>query len=288
MALFTGKVVLVTGSGNGIGRAEALWFAQHGASVVVNDVGGSRDGTGKDTKAADTVVDEIKKAGGEAVATYTSVTDLDGSEMIVWTALNKYKRVDVLVNNAGILRDKAMLNMSIAEWDAVIDVHLKGSFLMTRAFARALKMQGQPKDGSTYAIVNTTSMSGLLGNFGQANYSSAKAGLFGLTRTSSIELQKMGCRVNAIAPVALTRMTEDIPMLAGVGAEQMGPQHIAPVVGWLASDVAKELTGRIIGVHGTKVFEYKMTQSDGLDAPPGGGEWTPETLQESLPKLEAK
>src|SRR5688500_14771655 len=121
MALFSGKVVIVTGSGNGIGRAEALWFAKHGATVVVNDVGGSRDGTGKDTKAADTVVDEIKKAGGEAVATYTSVTDLDGAEMIVWTALNKYKRVDCLVNNAGILRDKALLNMSVAEWDAVLD-----------------------------------------------------------------------------------------------------------------------------------------------------------------------
>jgi NAD(P)-dependent dehydrogenase (short-subunit alcohol dehydrogenase family) len=282
--LFKGKVVLVTGSGNGIGRAEALWFAKHGASVVVNDVGGARDGTGKDTKAADAVVEEIKAAGGNAVATYTSVSDIDGSEMIVWTALNKFQRVDVLVNNAGILRDKAMLNMSVAEWDAVIDVHLKGSFLMTRAFSRALKVQGN----GAYAIVNTTSMSGLLGNFGQANYSSAKAGLFGLTRTASIELQKLGCRVNAIAPVALTRMTEDIKMLAGVGAEQMGPQHIAPVVGWLASDVAKDLTGRIFGVHGSKVFEYKMTQSDGLDAPPGGGEWTPEKLQESLPKLEAR
>lgn len=283
MALFSGKVVLVTGSGNGIGRAEAMWFAKHGASVVVNDVGGSRDGTGKDSKAADLVVDEIKKAGGDAVATYTSVSDIDGSEMVVWTALNKYKRVDVLVNNAGILRDKAMLNMSVAEWDAVLDVHLKGSFLMTRAFGRAIKMQG----AGAYAIVNTTSMSGLLGNFGQANYSSAKAGLFGLTRTSSIELQKLGCRVNAIAPVALTRMTEDIPMLAGVGADQMGPQFIAPVVGWLASDVAQSVNGRIFGVHGAKVFEYKMTQSDGLDAPPAGGEWTPESLQESLPKIEA-
>jgi NAD(P)-dependent dehydrogenase (short-subunit alcohol dehydrogenase family) len=281
MALFSGKVVIVTGSGNGIGRAEAMWFAKNGASVVVNDVGGARDGSGKDSKAADAVVDEIKKAGGDAVATYTSVSDLDGAEMIVWTALNKYKHVDALVNNAGILRDRAMLNMAVSEWDAVLDVHLKGSFLMTRAFARAIKQQGP----ASYAIVNTTSMSGLLGNFGQANYSSAKAGIFGLTRTSSIELQKLGCRVNAIAPVALTRMTEDIQMMSGITAEQMGPQHVANVVGWLASDVAKDLTGRIIGVHGAKVFEYKMTQSDGVDAAPGGGDWTPEKLQEALPKI---
>jgi NAD(P)-dependent dehydrogenase (short-subunit alcohol dehydrogenase family) len=287
MGLFSGKVVIVTGSGNGIGRAEAHYFANKGASVVVNDVGGDRSGTGKDARAADVVVEEIKAAGGDAIATYSSVTDLDGADMILWTALNKYKRVDVLVNNAGILRDKAMLNMSVAEWDAVLDVHLKGSFLMTRAFGRALKQQGPPKDGASYAIVNTTSMSGLLGNFGQANYSSAKAGLFGLTRTSSIELQRTGCRVNAIAPVALTRMTEDIPLMSGISAEQMGPQHIAPVVAWLASDLAKDLTGRVFGVHGPKVFEYKMTQSEGLDAPPAGGEWTPESLQEHLAKIEA-
>jgi NAD(P)-dependent dehydrogenase (short-subunit alcohol dehydrogenase family) len=280
VGLFSGKVVIVTGSGNGIGRAEAHWFAKNGASVVVNDVGGARDGTGKDAKTADTVVDEIKKAGGDAIATYTSVSDLDGAEMIVWTALNKYKRVDALVNNAGILRDKAMLNMATAEWDAVLDVHLKGSFLMTRAFGRAIKQQGP----ASYAIVNTTSMSGLLGNFGQANYSSAKAGIFGLTRTASIELQKLGCRVNAVAPVALTRMTEDIPMMSGITADQMGPQHVAAVVGWLASDVCKE-TGRVIGVHGAKVFEYKMTQSDGVDSVPGGGDWTPEKLQEALPKI---
>jgi NAD(P)-dependent dehydrogenase (short-subunit alcohol dehydrogenase family) len=284
MGLFSGKVVIVTGSGNGIGRAEAHYFAKNGASVVVNDVGGSRDGTGKDTKAADTVVEEIKAAGGEAVATYTSVSDLDGAEMILWTALNKYKRVDVLVNNAGILRDKGMLNMSVAEWDAVLDVHLKGSFLMTRAFGRMIKQQG----AGSYAIVNTTSMSGLLGNFGQANYSSAKAGLFGLTRTSSIELQKLGCRVNAIAPVALTRMTEDISLMKGVSAEQMGPQHIAPVVAWLASDLARDVTGRVFGVHGPKVFEYKMSQSDGMDAAPGGGDWTPESLQENLGRIEMK
>ena len=145
-------------------------------------MGGGRDGAGRDARAADAVVEEIKAAGGEALATYTSVSDLDGAEMVVWSAQNRFKKVDVLVNNAGILRDRALLNMSVAEWDSVIDVHLKGSFLMTRAFARALKLQG----GGGYAVVNTTSVSGLRDNFGQANYAAAKAGIFGLTRVCSI------------------------------------------------------------------------------------------------------
>lgn len=281
MGLFTAKVVIVTGSGNGIGRACALAFAKLGALVVVNDVGGAVDGAGKDSRAADTVVGEIKAAGGEAVATYTSVSDLDGAENIVWTALNKYQRVDVLVNNAGILRDRALLNMQVSEWDAVIDVHLKGSFLMTRAFARALKVQGKGNS----AIVNTTSMSGLLGNFGQANYSAAKAGLFGLTRTSSIELARLGCRVNAIAPVALTRMTKDIALMKDVDVSQMGPQHIAPVVTWLASDIATDVNGRVFGVHGPRVFEYKMSQSEGVEASTEHP-WTPESLQAALGNIQ--
>ena len=282
MGLFSGKVVIVTGSGNGIGRAHALAFAKAGAAVVVNDLGGARDGSGRDAKAADLVVEEIKAAGGEALATSTSVSDLDGAEMIVWAALNRFKRVDVLVNNAGILRDRALVNMSVAEWDAVQDVHLKGSFLMTRSFARAIKVQG----GDGYAIVNTTSVSGLRGNYGQANYGAAKAGIFGLTRTASIELVKLGCRVNAIAPVALTRMTEDVPRLSEMGIEGMGPQHISPVAVWLASDLATGINGRVFGVQGSKVFEYRMAQSDGLDAVPGGGDWTPEKLAEHLPRFE--
>ncbi|MBI1947278.1 MAG: SDR family NAD(P)-dependent oxidoreductase [Deltaproteobacteria bacterium] len=281
MGLFTGKVVIVTGSGGGIGRAHALAFAKAGACVVVNDVGGARDGSGKDQRAADAVVEEIKAAGGEAVATYSSVADLDGADMILWSAQNRFKRVDVLVNNAGILRDRALTNMSTAEWDSVIDVHLKGSFLMTRAFARAIKTQG----GGGYAVVNTTSVSGLRGNFGQANYAAAKAGIFGLTRVCSIEFEKLGCRVNAVAPVALTRMTEDVPRLQQQGIETLGPQHISPVALWLASDLARDVNGRVFGVHGPKVFEYRMSQSDGLDAAPGGGEWTPEMLAAELPRF---
>lgn len=287
MGLFDGKVVIVTGAGNGIGRAEALAFAKEGAKVVVNDLGGARDGTGKG-RAADDVVEEIISAGGSAVASYDSVADLDGAQSIVWTALGRFKRVDILVNNAGILRDKSCVNMTEAEWDAVIAVHLKGSWLMSRAFARALKQQALGGGQADAAIVNTTSMSGLLGNFGQANYSAAKAGIFGLTRTCSMEFAKLGCRVNAIAPVALTRMTEDVPALSALGVEEMGPAHIAPVVTWLASELCSDVNGRIFGVHGPKVFEYAMQQSDGLDTPPEGDVWTPELLAKNLSGIELK
>jgi NAD(P)-dependent dehydrogenase (short-subunit alcohol dehydrogenase family) len=283
MGLFDGKVAIVTGAGGGIGRAEALYFANEGASVVVNDLGGTRGGEGQGTKAADAVVAEIEAAGGKAIASYDSVSDLDGAESVIWAALGRFKRVDVLVNNAGILRDRSLVNLSEAEWDAVVDVHMKGTFLCTRAFARALKQQG-----GGGAVVNTTSLAGLLGNFGQTNYSAAKAGIYGMTRTWSMELQKMGVRVNAIAPVALTRMTDDVPVLKSMGIETMGPEHVAPVVAWLASDLAHDVTGRIFGVHGLRVFEYRMAQSDGVDAPTEGEAWTPETLQRSLGGIELK
>lgn len=278
--LFEGQVVVVTGAGNGIGREEALAFARDGAKVVVNDVGGSRHGAGQDTSVADAVVEAIKAEGGDAIAAPFSVADRDGAEGIVWTAINKWGKVDVLVNNAGILRDKSLVNMSDGEWDSVVDVHLTGSFLMTRAFARAKKTLGTPG-----AIVNTSSLSGLRGNFGQANYSSAKAGIFGLTRTSSIELARMGIRVNAIAPVAFTRMTEDVPLLQKMGVDAMHPSHVAVVVTWLASSLASAITGRVFGVHGTKVFEYAMQESVGLEAPPSGSAWTPESLAENLSKF---
>ncbi|HIA04113.1 MAG TPA: SDR family NAD(P)-dependent oxidoreductase, partial [Myxococcales bacterium] len=276
-SLIDDKVVVVTGAGNGIGREEALYFAKNGARVVVNDMGGPRDGSGNNKAVAEAVVEEIKALGGQAVASPHSVADLDGAESVIWTALNRFKRVDVLVNNAGILRDRSLLNMTESEWDAVINVHLKGTFLMTRAFGRALKMQA-----SGGAIVNTSSLSGLLGNFGQANYSAAKAGIYGITLTASMELAKIGCRVNAIAPVALTRMTEDVPMLQDMGVNEMGPQYIAPVVAWLASSLSEGITGRVFGVHGPKVFEYSMEQNAGMEKPPQGDAWTPEALQANI------
>lgn len=277
MALLSGKVAIITGSGNGIGREHALYMAKQGAKVVVNDVGGSRDGSGAGTRAADTVVQEIKAAGGDAVANYDSVATSEGANNMVWAAMNKFGRLDILVNNAGILRDKTLLNMSEAEFDSVISVHLKGSYLCLQAAARAMKLGG--KGGS---IVNTSSLSGLLGNFGQGNYSSAKAGIYGLTRTASMEFQKIGVTVNAIAPVAVTRMTEDLPMMKGVSPDALGPQHIAPLVAFLASDLAKDITGRIFGVHGPKLFEYKMEQSEGVTK---DGMWTPEEIKERFGEI---
>ena len=238
MGLFDGKVVVITGAGAGIGRAHALAFAKEGAKVVVNDLGGDRAGGGKGSEAADAVVAEIKAAGGEAVANYDTVATREGADGILWSALSKFGRADVLVNNAGVLRDRSFLNLSDADWDLVQAVHLKGTYYCCQTFARHLKVQGEGG-----RIINTTSLSGLLGNFGQGNYSAAKAGIYGLTRTLAIELAKLRVTVNAIAPVALTRMTEDLPMLQGVTAEQLGPQFISPAVLFLASDLASEITG---------------------------------------------
>ncbi len=260
MALFTNKVVIVTGAGNGLGRSHALAFAKEGAKVVVNDLGGDRSGAGKATMAADTVVDEIKKAGGEAVGNYDSVATVEGADRILWSALAKFGRIDVVVNNAGILRDKSLVNMSQAEFDLVLDVHLKGTYFLMQAAARAFKVQG-----GGGRIINTTSLSGLLGNFGQANYSAAKAGIYGLTRTASMELAKMGVTVNAIAPVALTRMTEDIDMVKGLG-DNLAPERVTPMVLFLASEEAKSVNGRIFGCQGGRFFEYWMEQNTGWDS----------------------
>src|SRR3954462_46308 len=249
MALLQGKVAIVTGSGGGIGREHALLFAREGAKVVVNDLGSDRHGGGRGGEMADKVVAEIKGAGGDAVANYDSVATREGADGLIWSALNKFGRLDVVVNNAGILRDKTILNMSEQDFDLVIEVPLRGTFLVTQAAARLFKLQG--KGGR---IVNTTSLSGLLGNFGQGNYSAAKAGVYGLTRTCSIEFAKFGVTVNAVAPEALTRMTEDLPILKGMTAEDVGPQFISPAVLFLASDLAADVTGEVIGVRGPKLF----------------------------------
>jgi NAD(P)-dependent dehydrogenase (short-subunit alcohol dehydrogenase family) len=280
MGLFDGKVAIITGSGAGIGRSHALAFAKEGAKVVVNDLGGDRAGGGKGSEAADKVVAEIKAAGGEAVANYESVTSREGADSILWSALSKFGRVDILVNNAGVLRDKSFLNMTDADWDMVLNVHLKGTYFCSQVVGRQLKIQG--KGGR---IINTTSMSGLLGNFGQGNYSSAKAGIFGLTRTLSIEFAKMGVTVNAIAPVALTRMTDDLPMLKGLSTDQIGPQFISPAVIFLASDLAADITGTVIGVQGPKLFVYQMDQTDGIEKDASKGLWTPQEIKEAWGKI---
>ncbi len=281
MGLLSGKVVIITGAGGGIGRSEALLFAREGASVVVNDVGGTRDGSGSDDAMARIVADEIKQAGGNAVANFDTVATEEGANGILRTALDAFGRVDVLVNNAGILRDKTLLKMEVEQWDRVIEVHLRGTFLCTQTVARQMIAQG-----GGGRIVNTTSVSGMLGNFGQSNYAAAKAGIYGFTRTAAIELQKHRITVNALAPVAKTRMTEDLPMFRA-GMDSLTPEHIAPAALFLASDLCGDKTGHVLAVTGSQMFAYKVVQSAGKFKDEGAA-WTAQEIAdhwESITKV---
>lgn len=255
MGLLEGKVAIVTGAGNGIGREHALLFAKEGAKVLVNDVGGARDGTPGES-AAESVVQEIRKAGGVALANVDTVATAEGAERIVDQAVSAFGHVDILVNNAGILRDKSLLKLEEDMWDAVVAVHLKGTFLCSQAFARRAVPRGEGG-----RIVNTTSVSGLLGNFGQASYAAAKAGIYGLTRTMSIELQKHRITVNALAPIAKTRMTEDLPMFQGMAT--MGPEHVAPAALFLSSDLCGARTGYVLAVAGARMYAFKVVETPG-------------------------
>ena len=257
MGLLEGKVAIVTGAGGGIGRAEALLLASEGAKIVVNDLGGARDGTGSGESAAGKVVAEIQAAGGEAVASFDDVSTPAGAQKIIDAAVTAFGRLDVLVNNAGILRDKSLLKMDEAMWDAVIAVHLKGTFLCTQAAAKQMVSQG-----GGGRIVNTTSVSGMMGNFGQANYAAAKAGIYGLTRTAAIELQKHRITVNALAPIAKTRLTEDLPMFQ-TATDSLTPDHIAPAALFLGSDLCGDRTGHVLAVAGAQMYIYKVVQSAG-------------------------
>jgi NAD(P)-dependent dehydrogenase (short-subunit alcohol dehydrogenase family) len=273
MGLLDGKVAVITGAGGGIGRAEALLFAKEGAKVVVNDLGGARDGSGQSTNLADQVVKEIKEAGGTAVASYDSVASVAGAEGIVKTAIETFGGLDIFVNNAGILRDKTLLKMDEPMWDIVISVHLKGTFLCTQAAARQMISQG-----GGGRIVNTTSLSGMLGNFGQANYAAAKAGIYGFMRTAAIELQKHRITVNAIAPIAKTRMTEDLPMMQGM--ESLTPDHIAPGALFLSSDLCGDRTGHVLAISGARVYVYKVVESAGQFKESDNGVWTAQEIHE--------
>lgn len=279
MGLLEGKVAIITGAGHGIGRATALLFAREGARVVVNDKGVARDGVGESVAAADAVVDEIRAGGGEALPNYDDVASEAGAQAIVSSALDGFGGLDVLVNNAGILRDKTLLKMDLAQWAQVLDVHLTGTFLCLQAAARAMKDRGG--GGS---IVNTTSLSGMLGNFGQANYSAAKAGIYGLTRTASIELQRYGIRVNAVAPVAKTRMTSDLPMFEKID-QSLSPDHVAPVHLFLASDLAREVSGSVLSVAGARVSVYKVVESAGRFKDADGGIWTAAEVAEHFDSI---
>ncbi len=275
MALLDGKVVIITGAGGGIGRAHARVFAGEGAKVVVNDVGGSRDGSGSSGSTASQVVDEIRAAGGTAVPNHDDVASAAGAASLIDAAVTAFGRVDVLVNNAGILRDKSFLKMDEANFDAVVAVHLKGTFLCSQAFAKQVVTQG-----GGGRIVNTTSVSGMLGNFGQANYSSAKAGIYGLTRTMSIELQKHRVTVNAIAPIAKTRMTEDLPMFQGV--DTLTAEHIAPAALFLGSGLCGDRTGHVLAIAGARVYAFKVVETTGRFKEADNGVWTAQEIAESF------
>jgi NAD(P)-dependent dehydrogenase (short-subunit alcohol dehydrogenase family) len=273
MGLLDGKVAVITGAGGGIGRAEALLFAREGAKVVVNDLGGTRDGAGSSDAMASKVVEEIKAAGGDAVPSFDTVASMEGAQKIVGAAVGAFGRLDILVNNAGILRDKSLLKMDEAMWDAVIAVHLKGSFLCTQAAAKQMVAQG-----GGGRIINTTSVSGMLGNFGQANYAAAKAGIYGFTRTAAIELQKHRITVNAIAPIAKTRLTEDLPMFQTV-TDSLSAEHIAPAALFLASDMCGDRTGFVLAIAGAQMYAYKVVQSAGKFKD-DNGIWTAKEIAE--------
>jgi len=261
MGLLDGKVAIVTGAGGGLGEAYAKLFAAEGAAVVVNDFGGARDGTAAGTSPmAQKVVDAIVAAGGKAVANGADVSTMDGGASILKSALDAFGQVDILVNNAGILRDKSFANTSEADWDAVVKVHLKGTYCVTLPVWTWLKDNGRPG-----VIVMTSSTSGLYGNFGQANYGAAKAGIYGFMRVLSIEGRKYGIRVWGLAPGAYTRMTSDLPGRKDREPDPMSlPERIAPGVLYMVSELSGDQTGKVLGVSSRGVREIKMLETRGF------------------------
>jgi NAD(P)-dependent dehydrogenase (short-subunit alcohol dehydrogenase family) len=251
--LCEGRVAIVTGAGRGIGREHALSLARHGAKVVVNDVGGNVDGTGGDLTPAEQVVAEIRAAGGEAVANGDSVADWEGAQRLVNTAIETFGDLHVVVNNAGILRDRVLVNMTEQEWDAVIAVHLKGTFAPSRWAAAYWRERSKAGETVSGRIINTTSVSGIYGNPGQTNYGAAKAGIAALTNIAALELARYGVTVNAVAPVALTRMTEGLGPAPETDEEReaRAPHWIAPIVTWLASEESAGVTGRVFEASGS-------------------------------------
>ncbi|KAA0235319.1 MAG: hypothetical protein JJLCMIEE_01662 [Acidimicrobiales bacterium] len=244
-----GRVAIVTGAGRGIGREHALMLASEGARVVVNDLGGEMDGTGKPTEGpALEVVEEIKGLGSDAVANGDDVSSWEGAQRLVNTAVETFGGLDVLINNAGILRDRMLTNMTEEEWDAVIKVHLKGTYAPTRWAAAYWRERTKAGESNDARIINTTSPSGLFGNVGQTNYSAAKAGIAAFTQVAALELARYGVTANCLAPVAYTRMTENL--MPGEMAEGLSPRWIAVIATWLASPEAAKVTGRVFHVNG--------------------------------------
>lgn len=254
---YDGKVAVITGAGGGLGRQHALLLASRGALVVVNDLGGSVDGSGSNASAAQKVVDEIVAAGGEAVANHDSVSTPEGGEAIIQTAIDAYGRVDIVINNAGILRDKTFHNMTPDLVDSVIEVHLKGAFNVTRPAWIRMREQGYGR------IVSTSSAAGIFGNFGQANYGAAKMGLVGFSRVLAAEGAKYNIKANVIAPLALTRMTES---LMGALGEKLDPSLVTPIVAWLAHEDC-DVTGEIYSVGGGRVARVFIGETVGYVNP---------------------
>ena len=282
------RVCIITGAGRGIGREHALLFAAEGAKVVVNDLGGGADGSGSDAGPAQDVVDEITAAGGTAIANTDDISSWDGAQNLISTALTTFGGLDVLVNNAGILRDRMLINMTEAEWDAVIKVHLKGTFATSQIAASYWREQSKAGNQPDARIINTTSPSGIFGNIGQTNYGAAKAGIAAFSVIAAGELSRFGITVNANAPTALTRMTEDLNMASGDDdyMESLSPAHISPLVVWLGSPAAAGITGRVFGVWGNRIsvaegWVYGPTV-DRKEA------WLPGELTEVVPGLVAE
>ena len=258
MSLLEGRVAIVTGSGRGVGRAYALMLAKHGAKVVVNDLGSAASGAATDETPAEEVVSTIKAAGGEAVVNTNDVSDWQGAQAMVQQAVDNFGRLDVLINNAGILRDRMLVNMSEDEWDSVIKVHLKGTFAPMHHAANYWRVQskaGQPVDAR---IINTTSHSALFANIGQTNYAAAKGGIATLTQVAARELQRIGVTVNAIAPRANTRMTEGLREYTEEQLKKRDPEWIAGLVAYLASAESKDISGRIFEAWG---YRYSVIES---------------------------
>ena len=254
--LVEGRVAIVTGAGRGIGREHALLLASHGAKVVVNDLGGATDGSGTDGSPAEQVVAEINDMGGEAVVNGSNVADFDQAKAMIEQAVETFGGLDILINNAGILRDRMVFSMSESDWDAVINVHLKGTFGPTHHAATYWRERSKAGEANDARVINTSSPSGIYGNIGQSNYGAAKAGIAAFTVITAMELAKYGVTCNALAPAAYTRMTAELPGFNAMdeeGQEAMSPRWIANVATWLASPEAANITGRVFDVAGQRV-----------------------------------
>ena len=292
--LLEGKVAIVTGAGRGVGRGEALLLAKEGAKVVVNDLGGGFDGSGAAAGPADEVVAEIKSFGGEAVANYESVTDFQAAKKIIECAIEKFGKLNILVNNAGILRDKMFFNMAEEEWDAVLNVHLKGTFNCSRHACAYWREEHKAERVHEGKIINTTSDAGLLGNVGQTNYGAAKAGIAALTNILAREMERYGVSCNVIVPVARTRLTTDATpsMRAFMEStpppgelDMLDPENMAPLVVYLASDKAKDVSGNVFRLVGNKVWLLGGWHTVDMQTKEEKARWTPEELDKAVKEM---